>query len=73
MRTFRTVHLLAASALLATTLPGCSSEQVYNSGQAWRRSTCEQMADREQRARCQQEADRSYDSYKKESDKAGAP
>ena len=69
----RIVPLLAASVFIATTLPGCSSEQVYNSGQAWRRSTCEQMADREQRARCQQEADRSYDSYKKESDKAGAP
>lgn len=69
----RTLPLLAVSALIATTLPGCSSEQVYNTGQAWRRSTCDQMADREQRARCQQEADRSYDSFKKESDKASSP
>lgn len=59
--------------LLAAVLPGCSSEQVYNTSQAWRRSTCDQMADREQRTRCLQEADRSYDGFKKETDKAAAP
>lgn len=69
MRAFITVIALIASTLVAA----CSSDQVYNSGQAWRRSTCDQMADREQRDRCIKEADRSYDSFKKESDKAAAP
>lgn len=69
----RPLTLLTLSAFCIAALAACSSEQVYNGGQAWRRSTCDQMADREQRARCLQEADRSYDSYKKESDKAAAP
>lgn len=69
MRAFITVIALIASTLVAA----CSSDQVYNSGQAWRRSTCDQMADREQRDRCIKEADRSYDSFKKEADKAATP
>lgn len=69
MRAFIIAIALAATGLVAA----CSSDQIYNSGQAWRRSTCDQMADREQRDRCLKEADRSYDSFKKEADKAAAP
>jgi hypothetical protein len=59
---FATITLLSAILALAS----CSSEQVYNSGKAWRLSECDKIADARERARCREEADRAYDEYEKD-------
>jgi len=51
--------------LLAVVLAGgCTSEQIYNSAQGWRRSECYKMRDLTQREHCLAEADRPYDAYR---------
>ena len=52
--------LLLAGCLAA----GCTSEQIYDSAQGWRRSECYKRVDLEQRERCLKEADRPYDVYR---------
>jgi hypothetical protein len=55
-------------ALMATalTMAACSSEQVYNSGKAWRMSECDRIENSQERARCREEANRSYDEYERD-------
>lgn len=60
---------LAALALLAT--GGCSSQQAYGVGQAWQRNECYKLAEMNDRQRCLKEADRSYDSYQKDTESLG--
>ncbi len=51
--------------LLAAVLAGgCTSEQVYNSAQGWRRNECYKIADLAQRERCLVDANRPYDAYR---------
>jgi hypothetical protein len=64
--------LAAALAWLAT-LAACSAQQGYASAHAWRRNQCLRIIDSQERLRCLKEADRSYDSYKKESDAIQSP
>lgn len=64
---------MAAALLAALAGPGCTTEQVYNSAQGWRRNECNRIADEMQRARCMKEADRSYGTYKREADAGGKP
>ena len=52
--------------LLAASLAGaCSSQQIYDSAQSWRRNECNRIADADQKERCIREANRSYDAYQK--------
>lgn len=55
------VSVLMAWALAVS---GCSSEQVYNAAQGWRRNECYKIVDLEQRDRCLVEAGRTYDAYR---------
>lgn len=68
-------HTLGGLLALATTLmmSACSSEQVYNTGQAWRRNECFKLQDSEARARCLKQADQPYDAYKNEVDTTVKP
>ena len=59
---------LAAGALpllAALAGSGCSSEQIYNAAQGWRRNECYKIGDLDQRERCLKEANRPYDAYDK--------
>ncbi len=56
----RWFELLLAAGLAA----GCTSEQIYNSAQGWRRNECYKLVDLAQRERCLKEADRPYDAYR---------
>lgn len=60
----RTVGLLAVLVLL--TLGGCSSQELYGTGQAWQRQECSKLMDSQERSRCMASASRSYDDYKRE-------
>lgn len=51
------------TALIAT-LGGCSSEQVYNAAQGWRRNECYKIGDLDRRDRCLKDADLPYDAYR---------
>ncbi|EON14875.1 hypothetical protein PCO31110_02722 [Pandoraea communis] len=56
-----------AIALIAVSgwLGGCSSQQMHATGQAWHRSLCnEQPVD--MRSRCQADANRNYDMYRRD-------
>jgi len=52
--------------LLALALAGCSGEQAYSAGQNWQRNQCARTPDRAEYDRCMADANRSYDSYKRE-------
>ena len=55
---------LAALLLAVAAAGGCTSEQIYNSAQGWRRNECYKLADLEQRDRCLAEANRPFDAYR---------
>jgi hypothetical protein len=60
--------LLAAA--VAATLAGCTSREVYQGAQGWRRSTCDGIVDPERHAACLERADRDYDAYRREREPA---
>lgn len=66
-------NTLAAVLLAVLAGAGCTTEQIYNSAQGWRRSECNRIVDEAQRARCMTEADRSFDAYRREADAAQKP
>ncbi|MBU0602100.1 MAG: hypothetical protein KKD25_06830 [Gammaproteobacteria bacterium] len=58
--------------ICACLLAGCSSQQVYDSGQGLRRNQCDRIVDAADHARCMEAADRDYDAYQRERGKADA-
>ena len=54
-------------------LAGCSSQQLYATGQGWQKQECQKVLDREQRTRCEQSAATSYARYQAESAAAKKP
>lgn len=58
----------AWAVLLATTLHGCSSQQLYAAGQSWQRVECNKIVDSQERSRCMASASHSYEEYKRESE-----
>jgi hypothetical protein len=60
--------MVAASCLAA----GCSSQQLYGAGQEWQRNECRKLNDSQERQRCMNSANTSYDDYQKQSDAAKA-
>jgi hypothetical protein len=53
---------------LAPHLLGCSSQQLYNTGQAWQRNQCDRLLDEQERRRCAASTDTPYDDYKRQSE-----
>jgi hypothetical protein len=62
-------HLLFVALALAALLPACTTQTAYLSVMEMRKQECRKIADLAERARCEKEADRSYDSYKAETAK----
>jgi hypothetical protein len=65
MRTL--ISIIAALTAIAST--ACSSQQAYDTGQAWQRNQCEKMASMHDRDRCVSQSSGSYDNYKRETEK----
>lgn len=63
--------LTAALALAACA--GCSSQQLYGTGQAMQRNECNKLGDMAERQRCMDSANRSQDSYEREAAAARQP
>ncbi len=60
---------LPALLALAALLPACSTQTAYLSVMEMRKQECRKIPDLAERARCEKEADRSYDRYKAETAK----
>lgn len=45
---------------------GCSSQQMYASGQGYQRNQCERLPDMGERQRCLEKADMSHEEYQRE-------
>jgi hypothetical protein len=63
------VALRAASSVLVllavSSLPACTAEQVYGSGQAWQQNQCGKIPDKAEYDRCMSKANTTYDSYRR--------
>jgi hypothetical protein len=51
-------------------LVGCSSQQLYNAGQAWQQNQCNRIEDAAERNRCMASTKTSYDDYQREAEAA---
>ena len=49
-------------------LPACSTQQMYNTTQAWQRKQCYKVEDAQERNRCLSSADGSFEDYQKQSE-----
>lgn len=59
--------------ILALCLAGCSSQQLYATGQGWQKQECQKILEREQRVRCEQSAATSFERYQAEAAAAQKP
>jgi len=57
------ISLIAWSAILCA---ACSSAQLYGAGQAWQKTECNKIDDREERGRCMANANQPLDRYQRE-------
>ena len=62
----RILAAVVTTALAVTT--GCTTQQLYTTGQSWQRNQCTRLVDQQERERCQANAGASYETYKKQSD-----
>ena len=46
---------------------GCSTQQLYHTGQSWQRNQCNQIMDQLERSRCLSSTSTSYEAYQKQS------
>lgn len=58
--------LAAALAVVSAITSGCSTQQLYGTGQAWQRNECQRSVDQDERERCLKNANTSYESYQKQ-------
>ena len=63
---FQVTSLPVALLVACLALSACSSQQMYSSGQAHKRSECNRIENAQERAACMKQADTSYETYKKE-------
>jgi hypothetical protein len=58
--------VFSAVAVSALALPGCTSEQLYATGQGWQRNECNKLIDGQERQRCLNQANTSYETYERQ-------
>ncbi len=63
----RLISIAMLSAILTITQSGCSTQQLYSTGQAWQRNQCHTLLDQQERERCIANASASYETYRKQS------
>jgi hypothetical protein len=61
---------LMATLLAAANLLGCSAQQRYGAAQAWQFQECSKIQDAQERSRCMDNANLSYDEYKRQAEAA---
>ncbi|UJP02032.1 MAG: hypothetical protein LZF85_09585 [Nitrosomonas sp.] len=63
--------LAIAVTVKMVTATGCTTQQLYSTGQSWQRNECSKIMDQQERARCLSSTSASYEAYKKQSDIEG--
>jgi hypothetical protein len=63
----------ATGALIVAALGGCSSQELYSTGQGWQRNECRKLPDAQERERCMASTSLSFDDYQRESAAARGP
>jgi hypothetical protein len=69
MRPAALAGLLAACAALG----GCTSAQWYAAGQQWQRGQCQKLEVRDERTRCEQGVEMSFERYKAQAEASARP
>jgi uncharacterized lipoprotein len=64
----RQKQLFVLGFLSMLALAGCSSEQMYSTGQAYQRNECLKIPDPKESQECLNKANKRYDDYKRETD-----
>jgi hypothetical protein len=49
---------------------GCTSQELYQTGQGWQKQECKKLQDRDERGRCEKSAATSFERYQAEVDAA---
>jgi hypothetical protein len=62
----RLPNACAAAAVAMLALAGCTSQELWRSGQQWQKQECSRLKDIEERKRCERSAATSYEQYKAE-------
>lgn len=62
----RILAIVVTVTMVTTT--GCTTQQLYTTGQSWQRNQCTRLMDQQERERCLANAGASYETYKKQSD-----
>jgi hypothetical protein len=57
----------ATSAAITLALAGCTSQQLWRSGQQWQKQECARLKDIDERKRCERSAATSYEQFQAES------
>ncbi|MBL8439252.1 MAG: hypothetical protein JNM61_13715 [Zoogloeaceae bacterium] len=63
MRRWMVVFWLGGAAAIGG---GCTSQQLYATGQSYQRNQCAHLPDQTEREKCQRDANLGYDDYKRE-------
>lgn len=58
--------LVSLPLLAAMSLCACTTEQAYDTGQAWQRNQCSRIPDRAEYDRCMSGTSTGYESYKRQ-------
>lgn len=66
------ISVIGIVAAIELTVSGCTTQQLYSTGQSWQRNECTRMLDQWERERCLSNAGTSYETYKKQSGAADA-
>ncbi|WP_295623535.1 hypothetical protein [uncultured Nitrosomonas sp.] len=61
------------SMTFAIGLAGCSTQQLYTTGQSWQRNECNRLMDHQDRDHCLSSTSTSYETYKKQSGTGSDP
>jgi hypothetical protein len=64
----RTIACKRLVGLAALALVGCSSQQLYATGQQWQRNECRKLVDHDERMRCEQSVVIPFDRYQAQAD-----
>jgi hypothetical protein len=57
--------------LMVLSLGGCTTQQLYSTGQSWQRQECLRLPDLAERDRCLRSTARSYEEFRSEAARAG--
>ena len=69
----KTPPFILQAVAMVVSLFGCSSQQLYATGQGWQKQECQKILEREQRMRCEQSAATSYERYQADATAAKKP